>query len=138
MFEAAGTQFVFLAAVILTGFTEISSASLRQDRDPGTLLERGIEMAHAGIQLAEVGTNRAEEARVKHFAKIMAGRQKQVLQTLQGLGQNDQVRGVAYDGADRNVITTEQRQTLERLSLLSGQNLIASSSMRSSTNIGEP
>jgi len=53
MFEAAGTQFVFLAAVILTGFTEISSASLRQDRDPGTFLERGIEMAHAGIQLAE-------------------------------------------------------------------------------------
>jgi len=138
MFKAAGTRLVFLPTVILTGFTEISSASLRQDRDPGTFLERGIEMAHAGIQLAEVATNKAEDARVKHFAKIMAGRQKQVLQTLQGLGQNDQVRGVAYDGADRKVITTEQRQTLERLSLLSGQNLIASSSMRSSMNIGEP
>jgi len=82
MFKAAGTRLVFLAAGILTG-TEISSASLRQDRDPGTFLERGIEMAHAGIQLAEVATNKAEDARVKHFAKIMAGRQKQVLQTLQ-------------------------------------------------------
>ncbi len=138
MFKATGTRLVFLPTVILTGFTEISSASLRQDRDPGTFLERGIEMAHTGIQLAEVATNKAEDASLKYFAKIMAGRQKQVLQTLQGLGQNDQVRGVAYDGADRKVITTEQRQTLERLSLLSGQNLIASSSMRSSTNIGEP
>jgi len=119
MFKAAGTRLVFLAAGILTG-TEISSASLRQDRDPGTFLERGIEMAHAGIQLAEVATNKAEDARVKHFAKIMAGRQKQVLQTLQGPGQNDQARGVAYDSADRNVITIEHHQTLERLSLLSG------------------
>jgi len=138
MFKATGTRLVFLPTVILTGFTEISSASLRQDRDPGTFLERGIEMAHAGIQLAEVATNKAEDASLKHFAKIMAGRQKQVLQTLQGLGQNDQVRGVAYDGADRNVITTEPARHSKGYRSSQVQNLIASSSLRSSMNIGEP
>ena len=120
MFKAAGTQLVFLAIAILTFSSEISSAPLRQDGDPSTFLERGIEMTHASIQLAEVATNKAEDDRVKHFAKNMAGRQKQALQTLDSLSPNRLVREIAYTGGDRNVLTPEHHQALNKLSSLSG------------------
>jgi len=120
MFKAAGTQLVFLAIAILTFSSEISSAPLRLDGDPSTFLERSIEMTHASIQLAEVATNKAEDDRVKHFAKNMADRQKQALQTLDSLSSNRLVREIAYTVGDRNVLTPEHHQTLNKLSLLSG------------------
>src|SRR5215813_10203402 len=119
MFKAAGTQLVCLVVVLLTTSTEMSSAPLREERDPSTFLERGIEMTHASIQLAEVAANKAEDARVKHFAKIMASRQRQVLQTLATQRQNNLVRGIAYDSSDQSLVTPEHQEALEKLSLVS-------------------
>ncbi len=120
MFKALGTQFVFLAIVILTASSGASSAPLKEDGDPSSFLERSIEITHASIQFAEVAMSKAEGERVKHFAKNIAGYQKQALQTLGGLRQNNLVRDIAYTGVDRNVLTAEHREALERLSLLSG------------------
>src|SRR5947199_189980 len=88
MFKAAGTQFVFLAVVILTISSKFSSAPLREDLDPNTFLERGIEMSYAAIHLADLAMSKAEKDRVRQFANIMAGRQKKVLQTPNRFNEN--------------------------------------------------
>jgi predicted outer membrane protein len=120
MFKAFGTQLVPVAIVMLILSNTTWAAAVRQVPDPSTFLERGIEMNHAVIELTDLGINKAEDERVRHLVKIMADRQTQVLQRLDSLRPNNPVRGIAYDGVDRNVVTPEHQRALERLSLLAG------------------
>jgi len=85
MFKTIGIQFAFLTIAISILFSQASAVTPGQDAaDPGSFPERAIEMNRAGIQLAELAMQRAQDGLVKDFARTIVSHHMHVLQTLEG------------------------------------------------------
>ncbi len=123
MFQRSGIQFVFIAMTIVGLSNQAWPQSRRTEAaNPGSFLERAIEMNRAVVRLADLATTRAESPRVSEFAEGTLHRHMHAVLTLEGSVASASTANASAASTEINrfVLTTEHQDELNRLSGFSG------------------